>query len=65
MRGYIERAPEFYGCMAKRAWESFSGASRESLDKADQEAFTDDARSGPRALLQSVMLSPLMRALRR
>ena len=51
--------------MAKRAWESFSGASWESLDKTDQEAFTEDARSGPSALLQSVMRSPLMRALRR
>jgi hypothetical protein len=65
MRGYIERAPEFYGCMAKRAWESFSGASWESLDPSDQGAFTEDAESGPRVLLQSVMLSPLMRALRR
>jgi hypothetical protein len=42
-----------------------SGGSWASLDAADQGAFKDDAQSGPRALLQSVMLSPLMRALRR
>ena len=65
MRDYIERAPEFMPCMAKRAWESFSGASWDDLSEEQQAAFTEEAKLGPRNLLQKVMLSPLMRALRR
>jgi hypothetical protein len=65
MRGYIERAPEFMPCMAKRAWESFSGASWDDLPEEQQAAFTEEAKLGPRNLLQKVMLSPLMRELRR
>ncbi len=65
VRGYIERAPEFMGCMAKRAWESFSGDSRDDLSEEQQAAFTEEAKLGPRSLLQKVMLSPLMRELRR
>lgn len=65
IRGYIERAPEFMPCMAKRAWESFSGTSWENLSEEQQAAFTEEAKLGPRNLLQKVMLSPLMRALRR
>ena len=65
IRGYIERAPEFMPCMAKRAWESFSGASWDTLSDEQQAAFIEEAKLGPRNLLQKVMLSPLMRELRR
>ena len=64
MRGYIERAPEFFPCMAKRAWESFSGVEWDLLTKTQQASFIEYAKAGPRSLLQGVMLSPLMRLLR-
>lgn len=65
VQGIIERAPEFYGCMARRAWETFSGAAWDELDKEQRDTFTETAKQGPRDLLQSVMLSPLTHALRR
>jgi hypothetical protein len=62
--GYVERAPGFTECMAKKTWEGFSGLPWDALKPEDQEAFVKVAPEGPRALVRAVLESPTMLTLR-
>jgi hypothetical protein len=64
MRSFVERGPGFARCMAKRAWETFSGLPWDELPVADQEAFEKLAKDGPQPLLRGVLTSPALRRLR-
>jgi hypothetical protein len=64
MRGYVERANGFTECMAKTAWEDFSGSPWNSLGSADQSAFVQAAASGPNATITSILRSEALLRLR-
>lgn len=64
MKGYVERAPQFHECMAKRAFEDFSGHAWDELSSSQQQDFLSAAQSGPRPLVRTVLSSPLLRIFR-
>jgi hypothetical protein len=65
MQGYVERSDGvFHQCMAKRAFQDFSGLSWDALADADREAFVLLAEKGPRKLIQGILRSEVMRTAR-
>jgi hypothetical protein len=64
MRSFVERGPGFRQCMARRAWETFSGLPWAELPPTDQRAFEAMAADGPRALLRGVLTSSALRRVR-
>ena len=57
MEKFIERGPGFEACMAKKAWEEFSGESWDSLNPDTAKQFQSFASSGPGALLRGILNS--------
>jgi len=64
MRSFVERGPGFDQCMAKRAWETFSGLPWDELPVEDRRTFEKLAKDGPRSLFRGVLTSPALRRLR-
>ena len=64
MTAFIERGPGFSTCMAKTAWESFSGIAWTNVGSDLQKTFTDAAASGPKALLSAIFGSDALKSAR-
>lgn len=64
MQGFVERGPGFQRCMAKRAYETFSGASFDELAAETQAEIEVMAADGPRDLIRNLLVSPIIPALR-
>ena len=64
MKGYLERGHGFAECMAKTAWTEFSGMPWSHLDEATRGHFVQIAIDGPKTLLQAVMTSDALSAVR-
>jgi hypothetical protein len=64
MRGFVERGPGFGECMARRAWETFSGMPWDTLPAPDRQALQQLTSAGPRALIRGVIASPSLQNLR-
>jgi len=64
MESIVQRGPGFGTCMAKKAWESFSGKSWEVLGDSERSQFQAAASGGPRDLLHAVFLSDALRGAR-
>ncbi len=61
IRGYVERGPGFDECMAKRAFNSFSGLSFDQvLTDAERAEFTRLAKGGPKPLIEGILQSPIL-----
>jgi hypothetical protein len=63
--GYVQRASGFDECMAKKAWESFTGAAWDGLQDGDRAAFVAAAADGPRTTIRTILRSEAIRALRK
>lgn len=61
MDSYLDHAPQFHACMAKRAWEEFSGQAWDGLEEPRRSALIEASRNGPRPLIRSVLESPEIR----
>ncbi|HYX32695.1 MAG TPA: hypothetical protein VE954_06245 [Oligoflexus sp.] len=57
MQSFVERGPGFDDCMARRAWEDFSGQSWSQTPEPIQSKVRQWAVSGPRTLIQTLILS--------
>lgn len=57
MESYVDRAPGFIDCMAKKAWESFAGRSWDALSPAEKHTLSQAAAGGPRDLIRTVLTS--------
>lgn len=64
MQSYIERGTGFTECMAKRAFEGFSGGSFDDLATDKRAELVALAAQGPRPLIRGLLTSPLLRQLR-
>lgn len=64
MRSYVERADGFDVCMARKAWEGFTGSRWEGLAETEQNEFVKASKAGPRSLIREVLASATMRNLR-
>lgn len=64
MESYVLRAAGFNECMAKRAFEDFSGISWAALAEADRTALTAAAADGPRATIRAVLTSKVVKEAR-
>ncbi len=64
IEGYIERGGGFEACMARTAWEDFTGESWKVLDDATAAVLVKAAASGPRAAILAVLTSPALLSLR-
>lgn len=61
MRGYVERSGGvFQQCMARRAFEDFSGLLWDDLAAEEQSAFLALADAGPKSLLQGILASDVV-----
>lgn len=59
-RSFIERGPGFVECMARTAWEDFSGSKWEELVETERQALAALAGRGPRALIHTLLRSTLL-----
>jgi hypothetical protein len=60
----IQSHRDFLPCMAKTAWEDFSGIPWSSLSKGQQVYFKESAGRGPRTLIRDVLQSKVIRNVR-
>ena len=61
--GYLERGAGFETCMASSTFHSLTGLSFESdLTVAEQADLTERVEGGPRALVEAILTSPVLRA---
>ncbi|MFW7378907.1 MAG: hypothetical protein ACOH5I_08885 [Oligoflexus sp.] len=60
MVSYMEHAPGFLECMAKKSWEDFTGQSWSVLMASEMQQLVADAGLGPRYLIQAVLSSPAL-----
>ncbi len=65
MAGIVLRGAGFHECMAKRAFEDFSGVAWEQVAPEEQAVFVNAAADGPRATIRAVLTSELFKDLRR
>ena len=54
VQSLVQYAPEFHECMAKSAWQSFTGLNWKDLPEERRQALQASSREGPRKLLTSV-----------
>jgi hypothetical protein len=59
-RSFVERGPGFVSCMARTAWEDFSGTHWDDLGETDRQGLVALAGRGPRALIQTLLRSTLL-----
>ena len=64
MQSFVERGPGFQECMARRAWEGFSGLTWSRLTPSEQQSFLKLVPAGPRALFQGVLTSSALKRMR-
>jgi hypothetical protein len=63
MEKYTEQ-DEFTACMAKKAWEDFSGLGWGELSATDQQKFVQAAQSGPRSTIRTILTSSALKKVR-
>ena len=61
---FIDHAPEFKTCMAKTAWQNFSGLNWESLSTDQKTALGNAVADGPYATINAVLSSSMFRQAR-
>jgi hypothetical protein len=64
MDSYVNSAPGFDACMAKRVWEDFTGSSWKLLTSIEREPFITAAATGPKNTIRSILTSNLFQSLR-
>lgn len=57
MRSFVERGPGFEDCMARRAWEDFSGQSWAQTDEAIKSTVRNWVAEGPGPLIHTLIAS--------
>lgn len=62
-RAFVERGPGFVDCMARTAWEDFSGTKWDDLVETERQALLALAARGPKPLIQTMLTSTLLASL--
>ncbi len=60
IQSFIERGPGFVECMARSAWEDFSGTKWEELTASDQLSLISLSAQGPKQLIDTMLRSTLL-----
>ena len=63
MTAYVNRGTPFHTCMARTAWEDFSGATWEDLGASVQNSLIAASGGGPRSLIRAILTSTQIRSL--
>ena len=62
IQGYVERAPNINECLASKTWASLTGLSWDgALTDSQRADFVQSAKQGPKALIQRILTSTVLR----